>query len=115
MKLIRFLFQGVVLVTTVIVLSQPLRADAIAPIRSDLPLAQAIPIGKGIPGHHKLSMVLAMIESGFLGGVVPLTALLLAARAISLAIPPRPEEEEVEHQPVEVPPLRQLPERITIF
>jgi hypothetical protein len=115
MKLMRSLFQTVSLVITFVVLSQPLRADDSDPIKSDSPLVQPAPARQATPAHHKISMIFAMMESGFLGGVVPLAALLLAGRAISLAIPERNEEKVVEHQPVEVPPLRQLPERITIF
>jgi len=117
MKLIRSLFQIAPLVLILVVFSHPLRAGTSNSIPAASPVAQSAHASKFKTVHHFFSILLDNAESGFMGGMVPLIALLFAARAISLALTPAPQvEEAVEEQPpVEIPPLRPLPERITIF
>ena len=63
------------------------------------------------------SALLANAESGFMEGVVPLVAILLAARGLSLAMTPASRDEDfIEEQPaVEIPPQRPQPTRVTSF
>ena len=117
MKLIRSLFQLIPLILLLAVFSHPLRAATSSPSPTDARVAPAASSGKLNTLHHVFSIVAANAESGFIGGMVPLIALLFAARAVSLAMTPAPKPEVIAEElpPVEIPPLRQLPERITIF
>ena len=194
MKFMRTLFQIALLLACPLIVSQPLRAASgdtfqgdtqlaafVPPTQSDLSLrspsamlaaiktlpttalsAQSAPATKST--HRSASMMLAGLETGFMGNIVPLVALLLIGRAAWMLMPSRRMEAEsvpaprlawekpawaesqsmagralaslrefgrpiwqwmmapttetrvVEEEPrVNVPPLRHLPERITIF
>jgi hypothetical protein len=117
MKLRRSLFQVVPLVLFLAIFSDPLRADMSSPVSTGAPLAHSATAGKFKTLHHMFLIVLDNAESGFMGGIVPVLALLFAARAISLALMPAPRVKVMveEPPPVEIPPLRPLPERITLF
>lgn len=178
-------FQATVLLVILAVSSHPLWADpsdtllsASSPfaqgapainsgpmLQTDSPLVQAAPATTSNATHRWAGRILAGVESGFMGGIVPLAALLLFARGIWLAIPRRRLETEgdatdrpasmilpglksgllggkvflaallvlgraiwlwlttpqikteivEEEPPVDVPPLRPIPQRITVF
>jgi hypothetical protein len=65
-----------------------------------------------------MASILSRVESGFLGDIVPFVAFVFFVRAMVLAISPAPrfKVEPIDAAPpVESPPPRQLPQRITIF
>jgi hypothetical protein len=118
MKLIRTLFQTTMLLLVLVVFSHPLRADTdSALLQAEKPFAQAAPATKGNPAHLSGSMMLAVIKTGFIGGVVPAVVLLLFGWVIWTVIDrPRTEMEVIKPSPpVVVPPLRTSPERVTKF
>ena len=163
MKFVRILFQTAVLLVIPVVCSQPSWADTGTTLLT-APLAPVVPAIKSHATHRLASTILAGVETGLMGDVVPLAALFLLGRAVWMLIPsrrmeaerapaarsasrrpswiesesmvgrtlaalvafgrpiwlwiitPRAETEIVEQGPrVEVPPLRSIPERITIF
>lgn len=115
-----------------VVFSHPLRAGTSAtlfqtenPFAQSAPatntekaLPQSVPATKSTPAHHSTSLILAGIQTGFIGVVVPSAALLLCGSAIRLMITHQQLETKVEEEPlvrVPVPPLRPVPFRITKF
>jgi hypothetical protein len=157
MKFIRILFQIAFLLIFLVVFSHPLWADTSgAFLQTDTPFGPSAPATRINPAHRAASTILAGLETGFMGNIVPLAALLLFGRAVWLLIPsrhrsawrrlagiesrlmggkaslaalllfgraiwlwiiaPRTETDVVEEKPpVEVPPLRPIPYRITIY
>jgi len=117
MKLMRSLFQTVSLILISVVFFLPLRADTSKPTPAPSSATQSALTGKFKTAQHFFSTLLANAESGLLGGVVPVAAILLAARGLAVAMTPAPREEDMveEQPPVEIPPLRPQPERVTSF
>ncbi len=66
MKLIRSLFQILLLVVLLIVLSHPLRADTSGGKQGGSPAVQTAVTGKGKVMHHMFSILLTNAESGFM-------------------------------------------------
>lgn len=110
MKLIRTLFQVTVLLAMMVVFSQPVLAQ------TDNSFALPAPATDTPPAHLSASTLLAELGSGFIDGVITLLLVLLAGLTFWLAIPaPRIKREADEQPPVEVPPLRPVPQRVTKF
>jgi len=118
MKLMRTLFQTALLATMLVVFSHPLRAEGSDVPSTDSASVQTAPVSRAGPAHHLMASILSSVESGFMGDIVPIVAFLFFVRATVLAISPAPrfKAEPIETEPpVEIPPLRQLPQRITLF
>jgi hypothetical protein len=112
MKLIRTLFQTTVLLAVMVVFSAPL------PAQTDYSFAQPASVTDSQPAHLPAATILAWLGSGLVDGMVILLLVFLVGLTFWLAVPtPRIEKEVGEQPPVEVqvPPLRPIPQRITMF
>ena len=109
MKHIRTLFQATILLAVMVVFSLPVLAQ------TDNSFALPAPTNAP-PAHLSASIILAELGTGFIDGVLTLLLVLLAGLTFWLAIPaPRVKREADEQLPVEVPPLRPVPHRVTKF
>jgi hypothetical protein len=110
MKFIRTLFQTTVLLAMMVVFSQPVLAQM------DNSFGLPAPATDTPPAHLSVLSLLAELGSGFIDGVLTLLVVLLAGLTFWLAIPARRIEKVADEQPpVEVPPLRPVPHRVTRF
>jgi hypothetical protein len=116
MKLIRIQFQIAVLLTLLVAFSHPLFADTGDATPADNPSAQSAPATQSTTAHLSTSTTLAEIESGFIEVIVPMLTILIAGPIVwRLIPPPRREKAAVDEPPVEIPPLRSSPYRVTKF
>ena len=118
MKLMHSLFQAALLATLLLFLSHPLRAEASDTSPNGAASVQSAPVSHAGTSHHLMASILSHVESGFLGDIVPLVAFAFFVRAVVLAISPAPRFKVAPidtEPPVEIPPPRPMPQRITIF
>jgi len=99
-----------------VVFSHPLWADTSDTSLTDTSFVQAASANTSDAAYSSSGSILAGLESGFIGGIVPLVALLLLSLAVWLAVPvQRIEREALEQLPAEVPPLRTISPPIAKF
>jgi hypothetical protein len=116
MKLTRTLFQITFLLVMLVVFSNPLSADTGDGTQDNKLYIQPPVAPKSGPAHLSSGTVLALLKSGFVEGMVPILAVLLAGVvAWRMMTPRRVEYEIIEEPPVEIPPLRPSPDRVTRF
>jgi hypothetical protein len=131
MKFMRILFHSAILAATLVIFSNPLRSDTAdlntIQVPKDLqathsdPDPEAAGSAASTPPEqpHSSSRIIAELKTNVFGDVAILAALFLFGRAIWLLLMPmRPKVQTplfVDDSPVEIPPLRPIPERITLF
>jgi len=98
MKFIRTLFQ--ITAFLLIVFFHPLRANTSDTLlKMDIRVAPSAAVTKSNPAHQSASRILAGLETGFMGDIVPLAALFLFGRAVWLVIPPLAAESNTAQRP----------------